>query len=79
MEFAYDSPRTAPDLAMLDAAIAAIDPAALVDLAPGGSTIRVATVMTRQELLACLEGSGLPADPWRLRQLPSVCCGGCSG
>ena len=44
-----------------------------------GTTIRMATVLTRAELLACLEAAGLPPDPERLRQLPSVCCGGCSG
>lgn len=78
-EFAFQSPRAMPDLAPLDRAIAALDPAALVDLDADGRTIRIATVLTRAELLACLAGAGLPADDARLRQLPSVCCGGCSG
>jgi hypothetical protein len=79
MEFAFESPIPMPDLAPLDRAIAGLDPAALVDLDASGRTIRVATVLTRAELLSCIEAAGLQADPSRLRQLPSVCCGGCSG
>ena len=78
-EFAFESAVTAPDVAPLDHAIAALDPAAIVDLDADGRTIRMATVLTRAELLACLAQAGIPADNARLRQLPSVCCGGCSG
>jgi hypothetical protein len=39
----------------------------------------MATVLSRDELLSCLREAGLPAETSRLRQLPSVCCGGCSG
>lgn len=83
-EFAFQSPMAAtdvalPDVAALDRAIVAVDPAALVDLDADGRTIRMATVLTRAEVLACLAEAGLPADDARLRQLPSVCCGGCSG
>jgi hypothetical protein len=78
-EFAFESAVAAPDVAPLDRAIGELDPAALVDLDADGRTIRMATVLTRAELLACLAEAGLPADNARLRQLPSVCCGGCSG
>ncbi len=78
-EFAFQSPQAMPDLAPLDGAIVDLDPAALVDLDADGRTIRVATVLTRAELLGCLAEAGLPADDERLRQLPSICCGGCSG
>ena len=78
-EFAFDSPHAMPDLALLDRAILGMDPAALVDLDASGRTIRMATVLTQAELLACLEQAGLPAEPSRLHRLPSVCCGGCSG
>jgi hypothetical protein len=79
MEFAFESPWPMPDVAPLDRALAALDPAALVDLDASGCTIRMATVLTRMELLSCLEAAGLPPEPSRLRQLPSVCCGGCGG
>jgi hypothetical protein len=78
-EFAFESPVAAPDVASLDRAIVDLDPAAVVDLDADGRTIRMATVLTRAELLACLAEAGLHADNARLRQLPSVCCGGCSG
>jgi hypothetical protein len=79
MEFAFELPCAIPDLSPLDRAIVGLDPAALVDVDAGGRTIRMATVLTRDELLSCLREAGLPADSSRLRQLPSVCCGGCSG
>ncbi|MGN6113384.1 MAG: hypothetical protein ACTHOC_10385 [Luteimonas sp.] len=78
-EFAFESPWPMADVVRLDRAITELDPAALVDLDASGRTIRMATVLTRAELLACLEAAGLPSEPSRLRQLPSVCCGGCSG
>ena len=83
-EFAFESPVAAPDVAppdvsALDRAIVELDPAAVVDLDADGRTIRMATVLTRAELLACIAEAGIPADNARLRQLPSVCCGGCSG
>ncbi len=78
-EFAFESPVAMPDVSPLDRAIVELDPAAVVDLDVDGRTIRMATVLTRAELLACLAGAGMPADGARLRQLPSVCCGGCSG
>ena len=78
-EFAFESPVAAPDVAPLDRVIVDLDPAAVVDLDVDGRTIRMATVLTRAELLACLAAAGLPADNAHLRQLPSVCCGGCSG
>ena len=79
MEYAFELPCAMPDLSPLDRAIIGLDPAALVDMDAGGRTIRMATVLTRDELLSCMRESGLPAEPSRLRQLPSMCCGGCSG
>jgi hypothetical protein len=38
-----------------------------------------ATAATGDELLACLRGAGMAASAGDLVQLPSVCCGGCSG
>ena len=79
MEYAFELPCALPDLSPLDRAIVGLDPAAIVDGDAGGRTLRMATVLTRDELLSCLQAAGLPAEPSRLRQLPSVCCGGCSG
>ena len=79
MEYAFELPCAMPDLSPLDRAIVGLDPAALVDVDAGGRTLRMATVLTRDELLSCMRESGLPAEPSRLRQFPSMCCGGCSG
>lgn len=79
MEFAFESLIPIPGLPALDRAIIGLDPAAIVDVDAGGRTLRMATVLTRDELLSCLREAGLPADTSRLRQLPSVCCGGCGG
>jgi hypothetical protein len=79
MEFVFESPIAVTDPSSLERAIADLDPAALVDVDADGRGIRMATVLTRAELLACLEQAGMPADESRLRPLPSVCCGGCSG
>jgi len=79
VEYAFELPCALPDLSPLDRAIVGLDPAAIVDVDAGGRTLRMATVLTRDELLSCLQAAGLPAEPSRLRQLPSVCCGGCSG
>lgn len=79
MEYAFELPCALPDVSPLDRAIVGLDPAAIVDVDAGGRTLRMATVLTRDELLSCLQAAGLPAEPSRLRQLPSVCCGGCSG
>ena len=79
MEFAFESPAAVGDASSLERAIRGLDPAALVDVDADGRTIRMATALTRAELLACLGEAGRPADSARLRQLPSVCCGGCSG
>ncbi|GAA5006323.1 hypothetical protein FNZ56_05295 [Pseudoluteimonas lycopersici] len=79
MEYAFELPCAMPDLSPLDHAIVGLDPAALVDVDAGGRTLRMATVLTRDELLSCMQEAGLQADAERLRQLPSMCCGGCSG
>ena len=79
MEYAFELPCAMPDLSPLDRAIVGLDPAALVDVDASGRTLRMASVLTRDELLSCMQEAGLPADAERLRQLPSMCCGGCSG
>lgn len=79
MEFTLEAMHPVPDLAVAENAIAVIDPSVLIDLDADGRTIRIATVLQRPTLLACLQAAGLAADPQQLRQRPSVCCGGCSG
>lgn len=68
----------APDVATLQQALHALDPAALVDLEPGGGAVRIATCLTDGELARVVRqaGNGMLSAPERL---PSECCGGCGG
>lgn len=68
-----------PDLPRLEAAVQAVDPAALLDLDPAGDALRIATWMTPDELGSTLADAGLALADDALVQLPSECCGGCGG
>ena len=41
--------------------------------------LRVSTLLSKDDLRAVLLGAGYRIAPDRIRQLPSICCGGCSG
>ena len=79
MEFSLRTAGGPPDLTAIERQLVALDPAALVDLDAGGTTVRISTAATGGELLACLRQAGTAGDAGDLVQLPSVCCGGCSG
>lgn len=79
MEYTLDLAGRATGLESISAAIAELDPATLVDIDPCGCTIRIATILPHDAVMACLMGVGVDFATARLRQLPSVCCGGCSG
>ena len=79
MEFSLRTNGAPPDLAGLERQLLMLDPAALLDLDAGGRTVRISTAATGDELLACLHVAGMAADAADLVQLPSACCGGCSG
>ncbi|MDH5823710.1 hypothetical protein QFW77_12000 [Luteimonas sp. RD2P54] len=79
MEFHVAVPGTPPDLAAVERALAALDPAALVDLDAAGATLRVSTSMAAAQLAALLGSVGCAVGEGQVIQQPSVCCGGCSG
>lgn len=79
MEYVLRLPVPEPDLAAVERALGALDPAAAVDLAEGGRALRIATWATPAEVLAGLRSAGVDAGDDALVQLPSICCGGCSG
>ena len=78
MEYVFRTAGPVPDLDLIERELAALDPAALLDLDSSGSAVRISTWATARELLACLQAAGIVADPGSLEQQPSVCCGGCS-
>ena len=77
MEFHVAMRAPSPDIAAIEDAVRAVDPAALVDL--DGSTLRVATSLHPSELTSAIAAAGYPLDADQVTQLPSICCGGCSG
>lgn len=79
MEFHIDLASQAVNLDQVGHALRAIDPAALVDLALDGRTLRVAAGLAAPELRGLLQAAGLSLEPGQVLQTPSVCCGGCGG
>ncbi|MDR7098797.1 hypothetical protein J2X04_001144 [Lysobacter niabensis] len=70
---------TAPDAAVIDEAIRMVDPAALVDIDPVDQALRVTAWLDMGELVSLLAQAGYPVTPDQVHQIPSICCGGCSG
>lgn len=68
-----------PTLQQVEDAICDVDPAAVIDFTPATARLRVAAALDRDHLGRLLAGAGclVPADA--IVQLPSICCGGCSG
>lgn len=79
MEFHVRLDGARPDLDALGDAIREVDPAAVLDIDPGGALLRVAAAVQVRELVELMGGAGSPVTRDQVRQLPSICCGGCSG
>ncbi|NDK37431.1 hypothetical protein DT603_01035 [Pseudoxanthomonas gei] len=68
-----------PDIAAIERAIAELDPAMVVDFDQAASALRISSVATEAELLACLRQAGVGGAQDQLVRVPSECCGGCGG
>jgi hypothetical protein len=79
MQFKLRITRPVTDLRGLEDAVRVADPAALLDLDPGGVHLRVATMLDPEELCRRLTWAGCAATPAQLTGVPSECCGGCGG
>ncbi len=79
MEFHIDLCGAVPGLDVLDDALRCADPSALVDIDPGGNVLRISTSIGAAQLATLVRQAGLPVSVDQVRQLPSICCGGCSG
>jgi len=79
MEFHIQIAGPVPDPGVIEDAIRDLDPAALVDIDPAAPTLRIATSVGARQLVALISQAGFPVDMAQVRQLPSICCGGCSG
>ena len=79
MEFHVTLTGPSPDLRAVNDAICGVDPAAVVDIDAASQTLRVAASVTAAELVSLIGQAGYPIAQHQVAQLPSVCCGGCSG
>ena len=79
MEFHVQTVGALPDLERILDAIQQVDPSAVMDIDEAGQVLRVAAAVDLSELLELLGQGGFPVGPEKVYQLPSICCGGCSG
>lgn len=79
MEFRINANGPLPGIEAIEDALRALDPAAVADVQPGTSTIRVSATVEPHELVGLMHGVGLPILPDDIERVPSICCGGCSG
>lgn len=79
LEFHISKTGSFPEPGTIEATIRAVDPSALVDIDPSGRTLRVATSVDAAELVALMGQAGCPVTLDQVTQVPSICCGGCSG
>ena len=68
-----------PPLQQVEDAICNVDPAAVIDFTPATARLRVAAALERNHLGRLLASAGCPVPTNAIVQLPSICCGGCSG
>ncbi len=66
-------------LQRIEDTICDVDPAAVIDFTPSTARLRVAAALDRDHLASLLADSGCPVTADAIVQLPSICCGGCSG
>lgn len=66
-------------LRRVEDAICELDPAAVIDFTPVTARLRVAAAVDRDHLGLLLASAGCPVPTDAIVQLPSICCGGCSG
>jgi hypothetical protein len=79
MEYHITISGPAPDLGLVEDALLAADPSAVVDIDPAAPKLRVAISVDARQLIALLSHAGYAVAPHQVAQLPSICCGGCSG
>lgn len=79
MEFHIRLGALQPDIDAVERSLLAEDPSALVDISRAGDLLRIATSLSAIQLATLLDDAGWPVPAQQIEQLPSICCGGCSG
>jgi len=67
------------DLVSVEQALFAADPAAMIDLDGLNNVLRVSTYLDGAGLQSLVTDAGFAVPLGDVEQLPSECCGGCSG
>lgn len=78
MEFHIRLAGAKPDLDAIEQCLHAVDPAGVIDIDEAGH-LRVATAMNADALVVLVRQAGLAVNAAQVTQVPSTCCGGCSG
>jgi hypothetical protein len=79
MEFQVRLDRPILDPDAIEAAFRELDAAATVAIDPFEGRLRVSSWISAGDLLGLLRGTGHTVEARQVDQLPSVCCGSCSG
>lgn len=67
------------DIACVEQALLAVDPAAMIDLDGLNGVLRVSTYLDGAGLQSLVTDAGFSVPLGDVELLPSDCCGGCSG
>ena len=79
MEFHVDGLPASADIAIITNAIHALDAAAMVDIDPATGALRVNAALSAADLTSAIGSVGQEVGGLLVMQMPSHCCGGCSG
>jgi len=79
MKFNIRTNGRAVNLASVEQALLSVDPAAMIDLDGLNNVLRVSTYLDGAGLQGLFTDAGFPVPLGDVEQLPSECCGGCSG
>lgn len=79
MEFHIALTKSSPEPDVVQHAMSDIDPGALVALDMSGLVMRISSWVPVEDLITVLDRTGWTVKPEQVAQLPSICCGGCSG
>ena len=77
MEFRIRLAAQTPDVAAINDVLHSVDATAYVDIDPVDHSLRVTAWLEGEDITSLLTNSGHCVR--EIRQLPSICCGGCGG
>lgn len=79
MEFHIALANTSPEPGVVQDALFDVDPMSVVDLDMSGLVMRISASATMTDVVDVLRRTGWSVTAEQVVQMPSICCGGCSG